>query len=107
MRMKIAIPVIVVFIGLLVALLLSRPSAPPVSLTFVGRVGWERYADGTRAARFILTNNTARWIDTTTLDARIQVKTTSGWADYVGTPIKLAWIQVKPHGYCPIDRHVP
>ncbi len=101
MRIKTTICIILIFTGLLVAFL-HLPSDPPVLITFQGYADWDHYSDGSRAARFALTNNTSRWLDSSPGLAQIQIKTVNGWTNFVSDSpdhiIKLSgWDGAKPH----------
>jgi hypothetical protein len=83
----------------------------PSPLVFKG-YGKLRYPDGSHAALFAITNDTAQWLDFHQGTGQIQVRTLFGWKDFISKspgdvdrPIGL--MVVKPHGQGTISRRGP
>jgi hypothetical protein len=100
--------------GALIALqhLGSASIPPPSPVVFVRYLNEIHYPDGSHDALFVITNNTAQWLDTYDALAKIQTKTTFGWTDFTSKSpdgfISLGGsIGIEPHGIYTIESHVP
>ncbi len=117
MRVKITICVILALFSVLLAFHFLPPTPPQVTLTFTGRPAFlPRYRDGSLAARFVLTNNSARLLYSSEGKARMQILTQNGWTnvatdspnspdDYVAKPADRT--QIGPYEHWWIRRHLP